>query len=78
MATMVLSRAYRNTDEKMDPTQMIHATPFKFLTGAAASISAIVEACVPGGASGRDAWSEFFVSVSPSRFFSEAGASNTF
>jgi len=60
----------------MDPTQMIHAMPFKFLTGAAASIS--VEGCVVAGAFGRDDWSEFFVSVSPSRFFSEAGASNTF
>ncbi len=75
---MVLSRAYRNTDEKMDPTQMIHIMPFKFLTGAAASISAVVEGCVVGGASGRDDWSEFFVPISPPRFFSEAGSSNTF
>lgn len=66
VATIVLSRAYRNTDEKMDPTQMIHAMPFKLLTGAAPSHSAVAEGCIVDWASGRDDWSEFFVPASPS------------
>ena len=85
VATMVLSSAYRNTDENMDKTQMIHLMPFKFLTGSSASTCAVElfgvaptfssEAWVVSTAAGSDDCSELVAFVSLSKFFSEAKAS---
>ena len=83
VATMVLSSAYRNTEEKIDRKQIIHLMPFKFLGGTSSSASS-VEVCRAASTFSFEAWavsrvagsddcSEFDPFVSLSKVFSGSG-----